>query len=148
MRVGAKQEMTPSLVPPELGGASRSSNILLVEDELFVRMVIGDSLREAGFGVIEAFNADEAASILCSGAAIDLILSDVRMPGAMDGLDLLDHAREAYPRIPVIIMSGHLMAHDALEKGAAHFLPKPYSFTIALEVIRQELARADANARK
>jgi CheY-like chemotaxis protein len=122
---GAELKMTSSLVPLNVGRASQSSNILLVEDELFVRMVISDSLREEGFEVIETFNVDEAISILRAGAAIDLILSDVRMPGAMDGLDLLDHTREAYPQVPVIIMSGHLMAHDALDRGPLISLPSP-----------------------
>ena len=135
--------MTASSVPPDLDCVEKSSCILLVEDELFVRITIGDSLREAGFAVIEAFNADEAVSILRSGAQIDLILSDVRMPGAMDGLDLLEHARGTYPHIPVIVMSGHLMAGEALDRGAAHFLAKPYSLKDALDVITRHIAASN-----
>lgn len=52
--------------------------ILVVEDELFVRMFISDALRDAGYRVLEAFNGDEAVEILDSGAHVDLVLSDVR----------------------------------------------------------------------
>ncbi|MFW2344904.1 MAG: response regulator transcription factor, partial [Brevundimonas mediterranea] len=61
----------------------------------------------------EAFNADEAVAILKSGACIDLIFTDVRMPGAMDGLGLLAYAQLGQPRIPVLVSSGH-RARDRL----------------------------------
>ncbi len=106
-------------------------------------MVVSDSLREAGFTVVEAFNADEAVSILRSGVPVDLVLTDVRMPGSMDGLGLLEHLCQTYAELPVIVMSGHLSAHEALDKGAAHFLAKPYSLQQALTLIEQELAKAE-----
>lgn len=116
--------------------------ILVVDDEPRVRMMVTDSLEDASLRVIEAQNADEAVGILASGAQVDLMLSDVRMPGTMDGLALLRWSKTNRPDLPVIIMSGHLAATEALEHGAAHFLGKPYSFPYALTLIKQELARA------
>ena len=122
--------------------ANSESFILVVEDELLVRMMVCDSFRDAGFQVIEAFNADEAISILRSGVRIDLMLSDVRMPGSMDGLGLLKYALEMFPTLPVIMTSGHLLPSDALAKGARYFLGKPYSYDDAIALVKLELARS------
>ncbi len=139
--IGAKRGVTLSEAPAQPGRSNAADYILVVEDDFLVRLMVSDSLREAGFNVIEAFNADEAIYILRSGVPVDLMLSDVRMPGTMDGLELLEHSRRTYPDIPVIMMSGHLAAHEALSRGASHFLAKPYSFQTALTLIGQELAR-------
>lgn len=126
--------------PP--GTAKSAAFILVVEDEVLVRMMVSDSLRDAGYQVIEAINADEAISVLKSGARIDLMLTDVRMPGSMDGLGLLEYCRDVFPALPVIITSGHLLPHDALTKGAADFLGKPYSFDYAITVVEREIAKS------
>ena len=121
--------------------ATCAASILVVEDELLVRMMVSDFLRDAGFQVIEAFNADEAIAILQSGVRIDLMLSDVRMPGSMDGLGLLEYARDRFPALPVIITSGHLMPREALAKGAVQFLGKPYAPDYAIDLVKRELAK-------
>lgn len=125
-----------------LVGPTPAPSVLVVEDELFVRMVISDSLRDAGFNVIEAYNADEALVILQSGVIINLMLSDVRMPGSMDGLALLEYVRDSFPALPVIITSGHLVPDKALLKGAVHFLGKPYLSDHAVALVKQELDKA------
>ena len=130
-------------MPAQPGAAGDVAYILVVEDELLVRMMVSDALREAGWNVIEAYNADEAIVILSSGVPVDLVLSDVRMPGTMDGLGLLEFMSARYPELPVIIMSGHLAPQEALDKGARHFLSKPYSCDLALTLVEQELARDD-----
>lgn len=113
--------------------------ILVVEDELFVRIFISDALRDAGYRVLEAFNGDEAVEILNSGAHVDLVLSDVRMPGSVDGLGLLAFVRDKFPTLPVVISSGHLNPELALENGATRFLPKPYHIADALDLLKAEL---------
>ncbi len=129
-------------VPSQPDTAQRGAFILVVEDEMLVQIMVSDSLRDAGFDVIEAFNADEAICILQSGITIDLMLSDVRMPGSMDGLGLLEYSLKMYPTLPVILTSGHLLPTDALANGARHFLGKPYSFDHAVAVIELELAKS------
>jgi DNA-binding NtrC family response regulator len=113
----------------------------VVEDELLVRMTISDCLRDAGLNVIEAFNADEAIQILHSDVSVDLVLSDVRMPGSMDGMELMRYAQEKFPALPFIITSGHHLAQDALAQGAKEFLRKPYSFDHAIALVESELGK-------
>ena len=115
--------------------------ILLVEDELLIRMVIGDSLREAGFEVVEAFNGEEAIDALVAGKAIDLVFSDVRMPGSVDGLELLSFVKHRFPDIPVILTSGHLDPVRAIAAGAVAFLGKPYAVDTASAMIATQLAK-------
>ena len=81
-------------VPAE---ALRVGNVLIVEDEVIIRMIVGDGLRDYGNTVIEAMNADEAVEILNSGVRVDLVFSDVRMPGTRDGLGLLSFVRANLP---------------------------------------------------
>ena len=117
--------------------------ILIVEDELLIRMMLADELREAGYNVTEAFNADEALVILRSPAPVDMILSDVRMPGSMDGIGLLRVVRSAYPKIPVIITSAHLQPALATVDGATRFISKPYKLELIVKAVQEELANAN-----
>jgi CheY-like chemotaxis protein len=100
--------------------------VLVVEDELLVRMMAAQALRGLGCEVVEAANGAEAIVFIQSGSPVDLIFTDVRMPGPVDGLALLAFAQKTIPHVPVIVSSGHLDPELALEAGAAAFLPKPY----------------------
>jgi DNA-binding NtrC family response regulator len=122
--------------------ALERSHILVVEDEVLIRMVISDALRDEGFTVIEAFNADEAADILIAGKVVDLVFSDVRMPGSLDGVGLLAFVKEHFPQLPVILSSAHLEPSVALTGGARHFLSKPYKVGTAVDLIAEELAKS------
>ena len=122
--------------------ALRAPHILVVEDEIFIRMMISDAFRDRGFSVIEAFNGDEAADLLMAGKAVDLVFSDVRMPGSLDGLGLLDFVRRHAPDLPVILTSGHLEPKLALAQGARHFLRKPYQIDAVLGLVASELGKS------
>jgi DNA-binding NtrC family response regulator len=124
---------------PESGARKR---ILVVEDELLIRLLVSDELRNEGYEVIEAVDADEALIILRSLVRIDLVISDVRMPGSLDGLGLLAVVREAFPALPVIITSGHLESRLAIADGAARFLAKPYGMNAVVDAVQTELAKA------
>lgn len=100
--------------------------ILVVEHEGFVRMVLSEHLREEGFDVVEASNADEALSEM-ERSVSDLIITDVRMPGSMDGLGLLAVVREASLTLPVIITSGNSQPTLHTLSGVTEFVAKPYS---------------------
>lgn len=113
--------------------------VLVVEDEILIRIVLADRLRDAGFEVVEALNGDEAVAILSAGAPIDLVLTDVRMPGATDGLDVLHFVQRTRPGIPVIVTSGDLEPRAAHVKGAARFLRKPYDLDLTVEAIHAAL---------
>lgn len=120
-------------------GRSRQC-ILVVEDELLIRFMLSDELRECGYQVIEACDATEALEILDSSAP-DLIISDVRMPGPIDGLDMLARVKERLPELPVIIVSAHLHPERAMIDGAIEFVAKPYRFEQVLDAVKRGLAK-------
>ncbi|MEG3089780.1 response regulator [Sphingomonas sp. PB4P5] len=120
--------------------------ILVVEDEWLIRLALVDLLRERGRQVIEATNGAEAIDLIQSGASIDLIFTDVRMPGPVDGLALLNFARHALPGVPVIVSSGHLRPTLALQAGAARFVSKPYQFDAIATMIDDTLKDLESMA--
>lgn len=121
-----------ALIPRGLGC------ILVVEDEFFIRMLLADELRDAGYQVIEACTADEALEVL-RAVTPDAIISDVRMPGSIDGMGLLAAVRETSPELPMIIMSAHEQPEEALAAGANKFVAKPFSLGSIVEAVRHEL---------
>ena len=114
--------------------------ILVVEDELLIRFMLSDGLRDHGYHVIEACSADEALIVLDS-AMPDLIISDVRMPGSLDGMGLLSIVRKSLPSLPVIITSAHFQSVGALADGATQFIAKPYTMELILNAVRAELEK-------
>nr|WP_241749728.1 response regulator [Pseudoroseomonas aerophila] len=81
--------------------------MLLVEDAFLVRLVAKEALEKDGFEVLEAQNASEAIQVLESQDHVDIVVTDVRMPGKGDGVDVAVHARARFPEIPVIMTSGY-----------------------------------------
>ena len=113
--------MTPnSAESPFPDPKERTPAILLVEDEVLVRLALSDYLQECGFKVYEAGTAAEAIEILDSKEVIiDLVFSDVRMPGGMDGFGLASWVRAYRPGIPVILTSADGKKSDAGRKKGA-----------------------------
>ena len=118
------------------GGASSAAFsdgaivVLVVEDDPLVRMLAADHLRDYGFVVIAAENADEAIKVLSADTGVHFVFTDVAMPGRMDGLGLADWLRENRPQLPFAVASGNVSADEAqqrLRPGEAFFL-KPYEF--------------------
>jgi CheY-like chemotaxis protein len=105
--------------------AHRQRVILIVDDEIMVRTPVAEFLRDAGYKVIEAANAAEAVAVFVAGIAVDLVFSDIRMPGRMDGVGLARWIFEHRPALPVLLTSSGGPPQPAA-KGAAPFLPKPY----------------------
>lgn len=116
--------------------------VLVVEDEFLIRMIASDHLREVGFTVVEACSGDEAIAILKSGVSIDLVFTDVRMPGATDGLSLLAYVKATQPGLPVVVTSGHLPPAQALTNGAAGFLSKPCGLDVMTEALQSAVSAA------
>lgn len=118
--------------------------ILLVEDEVLVRMMVAEHLLERGFKVIEAATGDEAAEALMTGARVDIVLSDVQMPpGLMDGLGLLDFVRKHRAGVPVVLCSGTLLPEEAMNRGVAAFIAKPFVLPNVEMVLRTLLKQHD-----
>jgi CheY-like chemotaxis protein len=82
-------------------------SVLLVEDEVLVRLSIAEELRQEGVTVLEAANADEASTVLHTHSEwVGVLLTDIQMPGSMDGLALIRLVRERYPDTRIIVLSG------------------------------------------
>lgn len=101
------------------------SIVLVVEDELMLRMRAVDIVQDAGFESLEAINADEAIEILESRDDISCLFTDIQMPGSMDGLKLahLTHAR--WPHIKIVLVSGQIAVTEADAPEDSKFFPKP-----------------------
>ena len=115
--------------------------ILVVEDETLIRYVVSDELRDRGFQVVEACNADEAMFFLATMTP-DLIVTDVQMPGSIDGAGLLAFVRKTFPDIPVFLTSGTWIPTKQQMKSASRIIPKPISLDALVEAIRDELGIA------
>jgi two-component system, response regulator PdtaR len=101
--------------------------VLLVEDEPLVRMTAADELDEAGFQVLEAKNADEALALLEDHSAeVQVLFTDVDMPGSMDGMALAERVYQRWPHVLLLISSGHARPHPDEIPDHGRFVPKPY----------------------
>lgn len=101
--------------------------VLVVEDEALLLFTIADELRDAGFTVYEASNADEAIRQLETRPQIDILFTDIDMPGSMDGLRLSAAVRDRWPPVKIIVTSGKRNpGADALPEGGV-FMSKPYA---------------------
>ena len=111
--------------------------ILVVEDEPLVRMFLADALDDAGYKVFEAVNADEAVTLLQARPDIQAVVTDIEMPGSMNGIGLARAIRERWPGIGLVVTSGRVRpGSDDLPADVA-FLAKPYLLETVITVIRQ-----------
>jgi CheY-like chemotaxis protein len=118
--------------------------ILVVDDEVLIRMAIAEYLRDCGYRVIEAANGDDAVEVLTAADCdVDLILSDVQMPGGLDGFGLARWVRENLSDTEIILTSGYdRAAQEAKELcHVKEVNPKPYDFEGLADRIKQALAR-------
>ena len=124
--------------------------VLVVEDEILIRMVIADYLRSCGYRVIEAASADEAIVILQhTELEVDVVFSDIEMPGSMDGFELSKWLRANRPGVDVILAGSVARAVDAAaELCDSGPVPKPYEPQMAADRIRQLMALRSARKKK
>jgi two-component sensor histidine kinase/CheY-like chemotaxis protein len=101
------------------------ANVLVVEDEMVLRMRAVDIVEDAGFTPVEAVNADEAISILEARSDISLLLTDIQMPGSMDGLKLAHAVHDRWPAIKIILVSGQVNPSEAERPVDSRFFGKP-----------------------
>ena len=101
--------------------------ILLIEDEPLIRMATAAILEDAGHDVLQAECAEEALSMLKQHEEIEIVITDVQMPGMMDGLALVEIISRDYPDIRSLVTSGRIQIEQVRACGAYGFLPKPYS---------------------
>jgi CheY-like chemotaxis protein len=102
-----------------------AAKILVVEDEPLIRMDLMGVLEDMGFSVLEAANADEAIAMLEADSAITTVITDVDMPGTMDGLALTFVVRSRWPPCHLIVVSGHRRPETSDMAEGSRFIRKP-----------------------
>jgi DNA-binding NtrC family response regulator len=116
--------------------------VLVVDDEPAIRAVVCEFLKDSGLNPLAAESADQAVILLNEGAKIDLVFSDVRMPGTLDGYGLARWILENRPELPVILVSGDLgKANAAAGLTGVETFAKPYDFDAAVKKIRDTIQR-------
>jgi CheY-like chemotaxis protein len=118
--------------------------VLLVEDEPLVRTLQVDILRDAGFWVVEAQDADEAFETLKRRGDVRLVLTDVDMPGSLDGFEFARLVAQGWPEVGVLVISGKAAPQEGDMPANAIFMAKPIRPAALVEQIEQIMAASTA----
>jgi two-component sensor histidine kinase len=116
-------------------------SVLVVEDEMLLRMRAVDMVEDAGFTPIEAVNADDALAILESRSDIEMLFTDIQMPGSMDGLKLAYAVHERWPLIKIILVSGQLKLTDNDKPADSRFFGKPLDVKQMIAVMQDMIGK-------
>ena len=119
----------------------RSTNVLVVEDELVLRIRAVDIVEDAGFTAIEAVNADNALSILESRSDISLLFTDIQMPGKLDGLMLAHAVNKRWPAIKIVLVSGQIKLADEDKPTDSRFFGKPLEVKHMIAELQQMVGK-------
>jgi DNA-binding NtrC family response regulator len=145
-----KEQPASAAQPASAGQVAAGATVLVVEDDVWLRFPFAEYLREVGLNAIEAGSAAEAIDVLMTtGIRVDLVFSDVAMPGAMDGFGLLQWAKANRPNLPVVITSGNDRRRRTAKDLYAHelFVDKPYDFDETIARIRGLIEEAEAQVK-
>lgn len=112
-------------------------NVLVVEDEMVLRMRAIDIVEDAGFTALEAVSADDALAILESRSDISLLFTDIQMPGTLDGLKLAHAVHKRWPEIKIVLVSGQMKPADAERPANSKFFGKPLATQDMIAEIRE-----------
>lgn len=137
--------MSPAIAASETGsGEEPVHTILVVEDEVLIRLPLAEYLRECGYRVFEASNVAEAKAVLDADTPVDLVFSDVNMPGNENGFVLASWIRRRHPDTQVLLTSGIANATEKAEGlcDDGPLLAKPYSHDVVLQRIQSLLRQA------
>jgi CheY-like chemotaxis protein len=106
---------------------AHGATVLVVEDEGLIRLDTADTLRDAGFKVVEAADASEALDIVAGRDDIDMLFTDINMPGPMDGLELARRVHARRPAMRLLLTSGVFKPVEGELPDDGRFLSKPYT---------------------
>ncbi len=142
--VAAEDRVESGRAPPRAG---HDETVLVVDDEPTLRMLVTDVLEELGYTAIEAVDGADGLKVLNSARPVDLMVTDVGLPGGMNGRQLADAARQLRPNLKVLFITGFaetaVLSHGHLEPGM-HVLTKPFAMEALAARIRDLLGTADA----
>ncbi len=114
-------------------------HVLVVEDEILIRILVSETLSDAGFDVDEARNGDEAIKMLDQPKDFDILVTDISMPGASDGNAVAKKAKQVHAGIPVVYASGRPESLTNKVEQCDAFLAKPYSVTALVALVHRLL---------
>ncbi|MBS0268671.1 MAG: response regulator [Proteobacteria bacterium] len=142
MRVRGQQRRHPiEPAPAGKGEVLAPLSVLVVEDEVLIRLHLAEELRDAGYTVIEAADGHEAMTLLTSIDGIGLVLTDIRMPGGIDGIDLARWVRAKFPEIKIALVSAEYYSETFAEFDGG--FTKPIRIVDLLRRVRQLLPQAE-----
>jgi len=138
--------MVLSRPDPSAEDNPHQTTVLVVEDEVLIRTAVAEYLRISGYTVVEAADAAAAVTLFGAGEPIDVVVCDVDMPGAMDGLNLARWIKQHHSALPVLLTSGRGIVVAAGERLAFFFVSKPYRLEVLAERLKLMLASRDSAA--
>src|SRR6202790_2901622 len=116
--------------------------VLVVEDEMLLRMRAVDMVEDAGYTSVEAVDADAAFAILESRSDIALLFTDIQMPGSMDGLGLARSVHDRWPPIKIILVSGQLKLANIDIPAGSRFFRKPLEARVMIAQMQSMIGHA------
>lgn len=114
-----------------------ATTVLVVEDDGLIRLDLADTLLDAGYEVLEAANADQALAVLEQGGDIEMLLTDIDMPGSMNGIQLAAVTADRWPNCAIVVISGRYTPEQGLLPNGARFVAKPVSEKMLHSVLAQ-----------
>jgi CheY-like chemotaxis protein len=139
-RGSARPEKLPVMMV--LDRSSVAAVVLVVEDEMLLRMRAVDMVEDAGYTSVEAVDADEAVAILESRSDIALMFTDIQMPGSMDGLKLAHMVHMRWPPIKIVLVSGQLKLADTDIPANSRFFGKPLEAKVMIALMQNMIGHA------
>ena len=121
------------------GDAARRGQVLLVEDDNEVAALTREMLSCLGFSVIHVASPAAALGALANARSVDIVLSDIMMPGGVSGLELAREIKRRQPNLPIVLVTGYAEAAASMEDGKFGLLLKPYSLEALAEALSAEL---------
>ena len=119
---------------------SAAHRILIVEDEFLIRLTLSEVLADEGYDVLEAESGDDAMAILDASPDIAVLLTDIQLPGILDGRALVSRARQTRPMLPVIFMTGRPDTFDSPAGANDMYVAKPYLPSEICAAVKKMLA--------
>ena len=122
---------------------SRRASVLLVEDEVLLRLAVAADLRASGYEVVEAANGDEARNLVLAGIPVNIVVADITMPGRLDGAEFATWMQDSGIEAPIILTSGMPDALDRARVRCPHvkaFVVKPYAHHMVVAQVQAALA--------
>jgi signal transduction histidine kinase len=125
--------------PAPRGNGARRGHVLLVEDDQEVSALTREMLNNLGFAVTHVTGAEAALGALANARSVDIVLSDIMMPGGVSGLDLAREISQRLPHLPIILTTGYVEAASRMKEGEFRLLLKPYSIEALADAIGVEV---------